>query len=187
MNRKSSGKNKKRVALVPTLDIDLCWHTHQLNSVSYREWCIEHLGVAVNHDDTVGQESLDNGLRETTSAWYGAYRESYAPNEPSDAKSRTIAGVRGLFSRNKGEKSTQPKKDAANGKGDDTMASYMSMYPYWLNYPYGWNYPAACANSGKSGGYRGWAASVDQQREVSTNAGAKCAGCTSGCTYAWGD
>jgi hypothetical protein len=76
MNRKSSGNHKKSVGLVPTLDIDLCWHTHQLNAVSYRKWCIKHPGVAVNHNDTVGQESLDSGLRET-SAWHDAYRKSY--------------------------------------------------------------------------------------------------------------
>lgn len=67
MNRKSNSKDRK-IALVPTLDIDLSWHTHQLNAVSYREWCVEHLGVAVNHDDTVAKENLDNGLRETTQA-----------------------------------------------------------------------------------------------------------------------
>lgn len=54
--------------------------------------------------------------------------------------------------------------DPAWRQDNDATALYMSMYPYWLNYPHGWNFPAACANSGKAGGYRGWAASVDQQR-----------------------
>ena len=35
MNRGS----KKRF-LVPTMDIDLCWHTHQLFARPYRDWCI---------------------------------------------------------------------------------------------------------------------------------------------------
>ena len=179
MNRKTSGKHKKSIGLVPTFDIDLCWHTHQLHSVSYRQWCIEHLGVAVNHDDTVGQESLDNGLRETTSAWYDAYRESYVPNEPGDARSHSIAGVRlpslGMFSRKMREKSSESTKgtvvaserlmvDPACRQDNDATALYMSMYPYWLFYPHGWNFPAAYANSRKAGGYRGCAPSVDQQR-----------------------
>jgi len=28
---------ENKVSLVPTLDIDLCWHTHQLDAVSYRQ------------------------------------------------------------------------------------------------------------------------------------------------------
>ena len=114
MNHKSSRKDKKRIALVPTLDIDLCWHTHQLNAVSYRQWCIKHLGVAVNHDDTVGKESLNTGLRQTTVAWFEAYRESYATNDQGQSKRPSIGGVRlpsrGLFSLKKGGKSAQVSK-----------------------------------------------------------------------------
>jgi hypothetical protein len=92
MKRKSNGK-KKRVALVPTLDIDLCWHTHQLYAVSYRQWTVEHLGIAVNHDDTVGQGELDNGLKATSDAWDDAYRETYATNKlPSSSLSTKFGG-----------------------------------------------------------------------------------------------
>ena len=71
------------------------------------------------------------------------------------------------------------------------------MYPYWLMYPHGWNFPAACASG--AAGKGGWAASVDgnlslksisNQIALTTNAGGeggKCAGCTSGCSYVWGD
>jgi hypothetical protein len=76
--------SKKKIALVPTLDIDLSWHTHQLSAVSYRDWCIKHFGIAVNHDDTVGKESLDVGLRETTQAWFDAYCEPYTSGGSSD-------------------------------------------------------------------------------------------------------
>src|SRR5208282_4887806 len=68
MNRKTA--SKKNINLVPTLDIDLCWHTHQLVPVPYRNWCIEHLGTAINHDDTIGRGDLNIGLRETSLAWY---------------------------------------------------------------------------------------------------------------------
>lgn len=72
---------KKTTNFVPTLDIDLCWHTHQLFPVSYRQWCIEHLGTAINHDDTIGRGDLNVGLRETSLAWYKAYRESYTTDD----------------------------------------------------------------------------------------------------------
>ena len=98
MRRKGQTKVKKP-SLVPTLDIDLLWHTHQLNSASYRRWCIEQLGIAVNHDDNVGKEILDGGLKATTKAWYDAYREPYAPNESNEsAKGSKISQ---LFSRKK--------------------------------------------------------------------------------------
>jgi hypothetical protein len=112
MGRKRSGE--KKFALVPTLDIDLCWHTHQLYAVSYRQWCIEHLGVAINHDDTVGKEVLNSGLRETSLAWYDAYRESYSTDDLRQtyfSKGRKAAGVLfppyGLFIRKKGQKLNQ--------------------------------------------------------------------------------
>ena len=95
----NSRKEKKgrKVGLVPTLDIDLCWHTHQLFAVSYRAWCIEHLGTALNHDDTVAKEDLDKGLEDTSQAWSKAYRENYAKTSGSAAK----GGLSGLFSRRK--------------------------------------------------------------------------------------
>jgi hypothetical protein len=116
MRRKNNG-DKKKVALVPTLDIDLCWHTHQLYAVSYRQWCIEHLGVAINHDDTVAKEVLNSGLRETSLEWYEAYRESYSTDDLRQtyfSKGRTMAGVLfppyGLFMRKKGQKLNQAQK-----------------------------------------------------------------------------
>ena len=98
MRRKKEGK---RVALVPTLDIDLCWHTHQLSTGEYRKWCVEHLGLAINHDDTVGKETLDNGLRETSTAWYEAYRETYSTETVRESKAKGLFSGNGLFSRKK--------------------------------------------------------------------------------------
>lgn len=116
MRRKADGE-KRKIALVPTLDIDLCWHTHQLFAGSYRQWCIEHLGVAINHDDTIGKDVLNSGLRETSLAWYDAYRESYSTDDLRQmyfSKGRTAAGVLfppyGLFMRKKGQKLSQAQK-----------------------------------------------------------------------------
>ena len=117
MKRNETGADKKKVALVPTLDIDLCWHTHQLFAASYRQWCIEHLGLSINHDDTIGKEVLNSGLIETSLAWYNAYRESYSTDDLRQmyfSKGRTAVGVMfppyGLFMRKKGEKLSQAQK-----------------------------------------------------------------------------
>jgi hypothetical protein len=113
--KRKPGK-KGRIALVPTLDIDLCWHTHQLHAASYRKWCIEHLGAAINHDDTVGRMSLDNGLRETSLAWFDAYRETYSTDDLRQtylSKGRKMAGILfppyGLYMMRKGQKLEQAK------------------------------------------------------------------------------
>jgi hypothetical protein len=36
------------VFLVPTLDIDLAWHTHQLSSIQYRNDCTKYIGRFVD-------------------------------------------------------------------------------------------------------------------------------------------
>jgi Glycine-rich domain-containing protein-like len=95
--KREVGGEKKQIALVPTLDIDLCWHTHQLASVSYREWCVKHLGVAINHDDTVAKDKLDSGLHETNAAWLSTYRESYSTNKPSAVQPSKDSKVRSIF------------------------------------------------------------------------------------------
>lgn len=100
---------KKGASLVPTLDIDLVWHTHQLYAASYRNWSIEHLGVAINHDDTVSQGKLHNGLNLTHRAWSKAYGESYTPDPldlrtPESSQRRTPFSIGSLFSRKKAPK-----------------------------------------------------------------------------------
>jgi hypothetical protein len=63
--------------IVPTVDIDLFWHTHQLSSNRYEEWCIMNVGRAINHDDTVDAPELTNGLEHTKQLWADTYREDY--------------------------------------------------------------------------------------------------------------
>ncbi|KAF2669986.1 hypothetical protein BT63DRAFT_423960 [Microthyrium microscopicum] len=63
--------------IVPTLDIDLVWHTHQLSSNKYEEWCIMNVGRAINHDDTIDTPNLSSGLEHTKQLWTQIYREDY--------------------------------------------------------------------------------------------------------------
>lgn len=68
--------------IVPTLDIDLVWHTHQLSSKVYEEWCIMSIGRAINHDDTIDAPELTNGLDHTKQLWAQAYQEDYLAPGP---------------------------------------------------------------------------------------------------------
>lgn len=104
-------RDSKKPFLVPTMDIDLCWHTHQLFPRSYREWCLQHLQRAVNHDDTIGKGDLSQGLRNTSLAWLEAYREPYTTDDLRKGyftSGRKVAGILcppyGLHMLSKGKK-----------------------------------------------------------------------------------
>ncbi|KAH9832611.1 uncharacterized protein C8Q71DRAFT_879588, partial [Rhodofomes roseus] len=54
---------------VPTLDIDLVWHTHQLKGDGYMKDSKEFVGWYVDHDDRVEEINLAQGLDETCRVW----------------------------------------------------------------------------------------------------------------------
>ena len=63
--------------LVPALDIDLFWHTHQLSSSNYLPWCAHHIGHHVDHDDAIGEAGVETALDSTVAAWVTEYSEDY--------------------------------------------------------------------------------------------------------------
>jgi len=79
--------------LVPAMDIDLMWHTHQL-SKDYLPWCLKHIGFYVNHDDTIGQSDLDTGLEDTISAFAANFGEDYLLKAHREPSSNWNAGPR---------------------------------------------------------------------------------------------
>jgi hypothetical protein len=77
--------------IVPTLDVDLFWHTHQLSSVNYNLWCRKHFGRPINHDDTITEGTISNGLEDTKRAWNETYHEDYlAPTPASLTKPHNV-------------------------------------------------------------------------------------------------
>ncbi|KAI0683785.1 hypothetical protein BC835DRAFT_1422968 [Cytidiella melzeri] len=50
---------------VPTLDIDLVWHTHQLMGHVYAEDCLKYVGRYIDHDDKVEESHLANSFDQT--------------------------------------------------------------------------------------------------------------------------
>ncbi|KAH8831767.1 hypothetical protein DL96DRAFT_1459646 [Flagelloscypha sp. PMI_526] len=63
---------------VPTLDIDLAWHTHQLSGVQYERDCFEYVGKFIDHDDKVSSLQLGDGFQDTCKAWQHQYGVRYA-------------------------------------------------------------------------------------------------------------
>ncbi|KAH7567611.1 hypothetical protein ACOSP7_010395 [Xanthoceras sorbifolium] len=66
---------------VPTYDIDLIWHSHQLLPVSYSKDLVTLLGKVLEHDDTDSDKTkgkkLDTGYFETTKQWEEAFGFRY--------------------------------------------------------------------------------------------------------------
>lgn len=66
---------------VPTYDIDLIWHTHQLHPLSYCNNVMTVLGKVLEHDDmdsdrTKGKK-LDTGFSGTTAQWEETFGTRY--------------------------------------------------------------------------------------------------------------
>ncbi|PVF99604.1 hypothetical protein CPB86DRAFT_813763 [Serendipita vermifera] len=64
--------------LVPTLDIDLAWHTHQLKGEQYRldtQYCLQR---TPNHEDNVESNSLSKAYDITAKAWKARFGVPYS-------------------------------------------------------------------------------------------------------------
>ncbi|BGP18703.1 hypothetical protein JCM10213v2_006769 [Rhodosporidiobolus nylandii] len=62
---------------VPTLDIDLAWHTHQLTS-RYRSDTLSYIGRLVDHDDKVEENALSTAFDVTARAWQSRFGVPYS-------------------------------------------------------------------------------------------------------------
>jgi len=68
-----------RRMLVPTLDIDLIWHTHQLSLCYYFEECMSSpLNCVIDHDDKVEEGRLDTGFEFTSKLYRSKFKQNYS-------------------------------------------------------------------------------------------------------------
>ncbi|KAF9465390.1 hypothetical protein BDZ94DRAFT_1160104 [Collybia nuda] len=63
---------------VPTLDIDLVWHTHQLMACKYNDNCRLYVGRFIDHDDRVDSDRLASSFDDTCRAWKNRFGIQYA-------------------------------------------------------------------------------------------------------------
>ncbi|KAF8549934.1 hypothetical protein OG21DRAFT_1447248 [Imleria badia] len=63
--------------LVPTLDIDLVWHTHQLMASRYSVDCEMYIGHYVDHELSVTESRLSAAFDDTCRAWQTRFQVSY--------------------------------------------------------------------------------------------------------------
>jgi len=70
-------ENPKHVA-VPTLDIDLAWHTSQLSPVSYYDATVAKTSRFIDHDDKIDEDALSTHFEWTSKAYQDKYGEVYS-------------------------------------------------------------------------------------------------------------
>ncbi|KZT67388.1 hypothetical protein DAEQUDRAFT_713656 [Daedalea quercina L-15889] len=63
---------------VPTLDIDLVWHTHQLTAGRYADDCMKFVERYIDHDDKVEENHLANAFDITCKVWQQRFKVPYS-------------------------------------------------------------------------------------------------------------
>ncbi|MBW0482416.1 hypothetical protein O181_022131 [Austropuccinia psidii MF-1] len=72
-------KSDETKFFVPTLDIDLIWHTHQLTrGWRYCQDTINLVGRLVDHNDNVNDDQLDHSFHETSELWKRHFGVDYS-------------------------------------------------------------------------------------------------------------
>ena len=70
-------RNRKKLC-VPTLDIDLAWHTAQLSPNTYFNYTVTKCAKFVNHDDKIESATLQGGFEWTSKIYQKKYGEVYS-------------------------------------------------------------------------------------------------------------
>lgn len=69
--------NAKHMA-VPTLDVDLAWHTHQLNPAEYHAFSVGATMKYIDHDDKIEETKLSDAFTWTSKKYAELYSEPYS-------------------------------------------------------------------------------------------------------------
>ena len=70
--------NTSQGILVPTLDIDLMWHTHLLSPFEYLDYCRKTGKKVVDHDDKIDEGKLTTRFEETSKMYKMRYGKEYS-------------------------------------------------------------------------------------------------------------
>ncbi len=63
---------------VPTLDIDLVWHTHQLSPLKYYNYSLKTTEILIDHDDKVDENKLSDAFEWTSKTYEKLFHEVYS-------------------------------------------------------------------------------------------------------------
>ena len=63
---------------VPTLDVDLAWHTHQLSPPYYYNYTVAKTARFIDHDDKIEETALSTAFEWTSKTYQKTYDELYS-------------------------------------------------------------------------------------------------------------
>ena len=63
---------------VPTLDVDLAWHTHQLSPPAYYDYTTQKTKTFIDHDDKIDETKLSTSFEWTSKTYQKMYNEVYS-------------------------------------------------------------------------------------------------------------
>jgi hypothetical protein len=63
---------------VPTLDVDLGWHTHQLSPRSYYDYTVSKCKKFIDHDDKMDEDQLNTGFEWTSKTYQKLFQGVYS-------------------------------------------------------------------------------------------------------------
>lgn len=64
--------------VVPTLDVDLAWHTHQLSPKQYYDFTVKETMKFIDHDDKIEEDLLSDGFEWTSKTYEKMFGEIYS-------------------------------------------------------------------------------------------------------------
>ena len=78
--------------LVPTLDIDIIWHTHMLSPIDYFPDCERIAGRVLNHNDELPSDELTDHFQKTEERWIRNYSSPYRRTAPKKKEKTNYVG-----------------------------------------------------------------------------------------------
>ncbi|KAH0556845.1 hypothetical protein GP486_005363, partial [Trichoglossum hirsutum] len=63
---------------VPTLDVDLAWHTQQLSPSVYYAYSVEKTEIFIDHDDKIEENKLSDAFEWTSKTYQRMYNQAYS-------------------------------------------------------------------------------------------------------------
>lgn len=97
--------------VVPTLDVDLAWHTHQLSPRSYYDFTVAKTQKFVDHDDKINEDKLTAAFEWTSKTYQEYYGEVYSECTCwycESIRTSHVSSVGKLLGVSKNEKSKDP-------------------------------------------------------------------------------
>ncbi|KAA8917702.1 hypothetical protein TRICI_000141 [Trichomonascus ciferrii] len=71
-------RNYQSLIAVPTLDVDLIWHTHQLSANAYYNYSIRQAWIFIDHDDKVKESTLSDCFTRTNQLFENSFKKVYS-------------------------------------------------------------------------------------------------------------